>query len=105
MEPGVIPGDTLEQIERIGSTDVVIGVLGSDPEGEDDGAGRLVREAVGRLSGGARAVVIQNNGTPAGASHASDNPVEEERVRVLGCRLAGPDPAGTPRPPAQEFNR
>ena len=97
MEPGVIPGDTLEQIERIGSTDVVIGVLGSDPEGDDDGAARLVREAVGRLSGGARAVVIHNNGTAASAFHTSGNSVEEERVRVLGCRLAGPEPAGTPQ--------
>lgn len=96
MEPDPIPGETLEQIERIGSTDLVIGVLRSDPEGEDDGAARLVREALGRLSGGARAVVIHNNGTAASASNVSSSPVEEERVRVLGCRLAGPELAGTP---------
>ena len=97
MEPDPIPGETLEQIEQIGSTDLVVGVLRSDPEGGDDGAARLVREAVGQLSGGARAVVIHNNGTAASASRASSGAVEEERVRVLGWRLAGPGPAGTPQ--------
>jgi glucosylglycerate synthase len=97
VEPGTIPGETLEQIERIGSTDLLVGVLRSDPEGEDDGAARLVREALGRLSGGARAVVIHNNGTGASASKASSSLAEEERVCVLGCRLVGSAPAGTPQ--------
>jgi glucosylglycerate synthase len=97
VETDTIPGETLEQIERIGSTDLVVGVLRSDPEGEDDGAARLVREAVGRLSGGARAVVIHNNGTAASAIRVSGSPVEEERVCVLGCRLAGPEPTATPQ--------
>jgi glucosylglycerate synthase len=96
VETEAIAGETLEQIERIGKTDVVVGVLRSDPEGEDDGAARLVREAVSRLSGGARAVVIHNNGTPASAHPASSAPADEERVRVLGCRLVGRD-GGTPQ--------
>ncbi len=97
MEPDTIPGETLEQIEGIGSTDVVVGVLRSDPEGKDDGAARLVREAIGRLSGGARAVVIHNNGTAASASRTAGSLAEEERVRVLGWRLVSPERAGAPQ--------
>jgi glucosylglycerate synthase len=97
VEPDPIPGETLEQIERIGSTDLVVGVLRGDPEGEDDGAGRLVREALGRLTGAARAVVIHNDGTAATAPKVPGSPIEEKRVHVLGCRLAGPEPAGTPQ--------
>jgi glucosylglycerate synthase len=97
VEPDSIPGETLEQIERIGSTDLVVGVLRSDPEGAEDGAARLVREAVGRLSSGARAVVIHNNGTAPSAPRASSSPVEEGPVRVLGWKLADPEPAGAPQ--------
>jgi hypothetical protein len=97
VELDVIPGETMEQIEGIGSTDVVVGVLGSDPEGDTDGAARLVRQAVDRLPAGARAVVIHNNGTSGSASHNSNGSAEEDRVRVLACKMFEWEPAGAPQ--------
>ena len=89
MELDTIPGETLEQIERIGSADLVVGVLRSDPEGDAGGAAQLVREAVGRLSGDARAVVIHNNGAGGGAHH-TDSFGQQDRVVVLSCSFSNP---------------
>ena len=97
MELDAIPSETLEQIEGIGSTDVVVGVLCSDPEGAANGAARLVSEAVGRLPGGPRAVVIHNNGNSGSASQSSSGSVEEDGVRVLPCKMFEPEPSGAPQ--------
>lgn len=98
MELDAIPGETLEQIEKIGSADVVVGVLRRDPEGEGQGAAYLVREAVDRLSGTARAVVIHNNGV-------SSPTVEGDPVHVLSCSLTGPELAGaSPQNLADAYN-
>jgi glucosylglycerate synthase len=90
-----IPAETLEQIERIGSTDVVVGVLRSDPEGETDGAAHLVKEAVSQLSSAAKALVIRNNGASGTASQAGV--VDEEGVQVLACSLLDAEPSGAPQ--------
>lgn len=93
MELDAIPADTLEQIERIGSADVVVGVLRRDPEGEANGAARLVREALGSLPATGRTVLIHNNGAAAGTPR--DAPAENG-VYVLSCGLSGGDLAGEP---------
>jgi glucosylglycerate synthase len=96
VELDTIPKETLEQIEGIRSADVVIGLLRGDPEDAMDGAARLVREAVDRLPGEARAVVIHHNGS-ASASHASNGSAQEDRVRVLACKMFEPEPSGAPQ--------
>jgi glucosylglycerate synthase len=89
VELDAIPGETLEQIERIGTTDLVVGVLRSDPEGDAGGAARMVREAVGRLSGEARAVVIHNNGA-SGGSPGSNGSEQQDGVVVLSWSFSNP---------------
>jgi hypothetical protein len=98
VEQDTIPGETLAQIEEIGSADVVVGVLRSDPDGGGPGAARLVRDAVGSLSRSARAVVIHNNGTAEAGATSSAPEVEDEGLRVLSCNLSGPGPSDMPQP-------
>jgi glucosylglycerate synthase len=96
VELDTIPGETLELIERIGSADMVVGVLQNDPEGDADGAARLVREVVGRLSGVARAVVIHNNGTSHGQDSSLNGAEQQGGVVVLPCRLSNPQRSDQP---------
>ena len=49
----------------------------------------MVREAVGRLSGDARAVVIHNNGATGAANHTYSSD-QQDRVVVLSCSFSNP---------------
>jgi hypothetical protein len=98
VELDTIPGETLAQIEEIGNADIVVGVLRRDPEGEGDGAARLVRDAVGSLSHNARAVVIHNNGAAQSGVMSSAPEAEGDGLRVLSCNLSGSDLSGTSQP-------
>ena len=58
MQLDAVSQPAVEQIERLGGADLVIGILESDHAGEADAAVRMVREAVSGLSKVQRAVVI-----------------------------------------------
>lgn len=92
MELDTIPDETLAQIQEIGTPDLVVGVLRSDPEGEAGTAIRLVREAVGGLPE-ARAVILHNHGSANGMQTSAA--AGEDRVRCLSFTLANADPSAS----------
>jgi hypothetical protein len=88
VELDTLRGDTLAQIERIGTADLVVGVLRSDPEGVAGGAAGLVREAIGKLSVAPRAVVIHDNGASRETLAAATGVEQNDGLVVLSCSLA-----------------
>jgi hypothetical protein len=84
----------LDQIERTGGADIVIGILDRDHQVEGSTAVSVTREALTALSKPLRAIVVCNNGT-----HSAPPPTETdgEQLVVFTCSLAPPGPAETPQ--------
>jgi glucosylglycerate synthase len=81
VELDAIAPPELEQIERLGNADLVIGIL--DGEGQEQGGSAVetTREALTDLSEPLRAVVVSNNGTHSPSEENSQQPI------VLSCSL------------------
>ena len=80
----------LEQIERLGGADLVVGILDTH-QGDGAAAVATVREAVANLPGTTRAVVVCSNGTssaPPIDAHAAGN---GESPPVASFRLSPPN--------------
>ena len=90
MELDTLAGETLAQIERIGTADLVVGVLRSDPEGMPGGAVGLVREAIGKFAAAPRVVLIHDNGTSREPVAAAEGVEQEDGLVVLSCSLGNP---------------
>ena len=77
MELDAISRPELEQIERIGGADLVIGILGADRQEEGSSAIAMTREALAELSKPLRAAVVCGNGAhspdPAPPEVGADN--------------------------------
>jgi hypothetical protein len=97
VELDTISQPELERIERIGSADLVIGIL--DGEGQEEGvpAVTITREALAALSKPLRAMVVSNNGTHGQASPELETPGDNQSLTVFSCNLAAPGPAETPQ--------
>ncbi len=95
MELDTIPQPELEQLERVGAADVVIGILDGDTPGLEDTAEARIREALAKFSNPLRAVVVSNNGihasAPAEPAETTSSPV------VFACSLPAPVPGETPQ--------
>jgi hypothetical protein len=100
VELDTISQPELEELERVGSADVVIGILdGDSPAGAGGGDGleataeARTREALAEFSNPLRAAIVSNNGThaPAGAEAAGSAPSPV----VFSCSLPAHVPGET----------
>jgi hypothetical protein len=93
---GAIAQPELEQIERIGGADLVVGILATDPDCNAAALRGMVREALGGLSKPVRTVVVCRNGAGEPAS-ASLEPVDDSQSPAVSFfKFSDPDPARAP---------
>jgi hypothetical protein len=94
VELGSIPQQTRERIEAVGSADLVVGIVLNGNAEHRDAIG-TVREAVGKLSGAARTVLLHGDG--AQNPQPSEPPVTEDpSLVVLSDRLFAADASAAP---------
>ena len=94
MELDAIPQPELEQIERIGGADLVIGILGEKRQQEGCSAVAMTREVLAELSRPLRAMVVCNNGTHSPAVAAPES-AGDRSPAVFSCSLPPPNPGET----------
>ncbi len=96
MELDAISQPDLDQIERIGKADIVVGIF--DLEHREDGctAETLTRDALAELSKPLRAMVVSNNGLNAAPLNLSETTEDPARA-VFSCSLSLPDSVETPQ--------
>jgi glucosylglycerate synthase len=87
----------LEQIERIGGADLVIGILGAERQEKGRSAIALTREVLAKLSKPLRAMVVCNNGTHSPADPLPDSVGDHQSPVVFSCTLPVPAPGDTPQ--------
>jgi hypothetical protein len=87
----------LEQIERLGTADLVIGILDGEGEKEGGSAVELTREALTEMSKPLRAMVVSNNGTHGAASPEPEGPNNSLSLAIASCSLPLPVPGETPQ--------
>ena len=97
MELDAISQPELEQLQRFGSADLVIGVL--DVERQQDGcaAVAMTRELLKELSKPLRAMVLCNNGTHGPDAPAPEAAEDSQFPVVASFSLPPPGPAETPQ--------
>ncbi len=95
MELDTVSQPAVEQIERLGGADLVIGILESDHAEEAD-AVNMVREAISGLSKVQRAVVISNNGAQSPTLRDADPAGSDKSPAVFLCSLPAPNATETP---------
>jgi len=88
-----VPQPKLEELERIGGADLVVGILGADHNLSPENAAGIVRDAVGRLSKAVRAVVVCRQCEEVPPSGTKPAPVSEA-PDVVYFSLPAPEPAG-----------
>ncbi len=97
MELDAISQPELEQIERIGSADLVVGIFDLERQEGVSTAVTLTREALVDLSKPLRAIVVSNNGTHGPASAAPEVTGDNQSLAVFSCSLQFPGSAETPQ--------
>jgi hypothetical protein len=97
VELDAISQPELEQIEKLGSADLVIGVL--DLERQEDGgtAVAMTREALQKLSRPLRVMVVCNNGAHSPVPVTPEVAGDGRAPMVSSCSLPLPGPAETPQ--------
>ena len=98
MELDAISQPELDQIERMGRADVVVGIF--DLEGKGDGAKHvaMTREALAELAKPLRAMLICNNGAHGPATTRPDvNHHDDQSPQISTFSLPLPGPAETPQ--------
>src|SRR6266853_3277361 len=95
MELDVISQPELEQIERLGSADLVIGIFDLERQVESHAAVEMTREALMELSKPLRAMVVCNNGTHSPAAAMPDVDGDHQSPIVSSCSLPPRGPAET----------
>ncbi len=94
MELDTISRPELEQLERIGSADVVIGILDQEESGA---AVTMTRDALAEFSKPLRAMVISNNGTHGAAAVTPEVAADAQTPTVFYCSLPPRGPGETPQ--------
>jgi len=97
VELDAISQPELEQIERIGSADLVVGIFDLERQEGISTAVTLTREALVDLSKPLRAIVVSNNGTHGPASAAPEVTGDNQSLAVFSCSLPFPGSAETPQ--------
>ena len=95
MELDAISQPDLEQLERFGSADLVIGVLGVEPQEEGRTAVAMAREVLGKLSKPLRAMVVCNNGAHSPAAAQPEPPGEDQAPTIASYSLPLASPGET----------
>jgi len=93
VELDAIAQPELEQIERIGGADLVIGILGHARSEAEGTAVALKGEALAELSKPLRAMVVCHNGTHSSAPVAPE--AGDQSPAVFSCSLPPPAPGET----------
>jgi glucosylglycerate synthase len=94
VELDPIPQPELEQIERVGTADLVVGIFDLEHRDASTTAIAMTREALAGFSQPLRTMVVSNNGTH--ASTSSEAPADGQSPSVFSCSLPPPGPAETP---------
>ena len=97
MELDAIPQPELDQIERIGSADLVIGIFELERQEEGATAVTMAREALAEFSKPLRAMVVCNNGTHGPPAAESEEAGGDHLSAIASCSLPLPGPAETPQ--------
>jgi hypothetical protein len=97
VELDAISQPELEQIERIGSVDLVIGVLDVERQEKGSNVVAMTREALTELAKPLRAIVVCNNGTHSPAAAKPEDTEDTQSQIVSRCSLPLPGPAETPQ--------
>jgi hypothetical protein len=97
VELDAIPQPELEQIERIGSADLVVCIFDLDRQDDPRAAETLTREALAELSKPLRAMVVSNNGAHGPASATPEIAGDNQPVAVFSCSLPPSGPGETPQ--------
>ena len=97
MELDAISQPELEQIERTGGVDLVIGILGSDHRDQTCSPVAMTIEALRPLSRPLRAMVICNNGTHDASAATPESPGDSRSPVVFSFSLPTPGPGETPQ--------
>ena len=92
MDLDAISQPDLEQIERIGGADLVIGILGTEPEHEGSTAIALTRDVLAKLSKPLRTMVVCSNGIHSPAAPRPELVGDNQPPVVLSCSLPAPEP-------------
>jgi len=94
MDLDAVPQPELERLERLGSADLVIGIL--DSEHAEGAAVAVVREGLAELPPGTRTVVVCNNGAHGSPdSTSSEAPGGDQPLAVFSYGLAPDGPTWT----------
>jgi hypothetical protein len=110
VELDAISQPDLEQLEQLGSSDLVIGILHGEGREETNSAVAMTREALAPLSQPLRAIVVCSNSNHASSQNgsapltyngahdaAAAAPVGAESPKVVSCSLPLPSPGETPQ--------
>jgi len=97
VELDSIPQPELDQIERIGGADLVVGILGTESAGDGCGAVAFTRQFLAELPTPLRAMVVCNNGTHSPAAAAADVAGDKASPTVFTCALPPSAPGETPQ--------
>lgn len=96
MQPETVSHPAVEEIERLGGADLVIGILESERAEEANAAVKMVREAVSGLSKVQRAVVISNNGVHSPSVTDTEATGGDQSPSVFRCSLPAHNATDTP---------
>ena len=97
MELDAVSQPELEQIERIGGADLVIGILGAEPLNETGSSIAVTRDVLVDLSQPLRAMVVCNNGAHGPVATTDKMGQDKQSPAVFSCSLPAPTPGSTPQ--------
>jgi hypothetical protein len=95
-ELSTIPEQTKQQIEQIGTVDLVIGLVDQNASEDIAAIAETTRQGLARLSKSARAALLhRDTGSNRAAAAASQPVLENESLRLVSYSLPVPDPSAT----------
>jgi hypothetical protein len=97
VELDAISQPELDQLQRIGNADLVVGIFDLERQGDGSSAVALAREALAELSKPLRAIVVCNNGQPGASPGAPEVNGDAQSLAVFSCSLPLSDPTEPPQ--------
>jgi len=89
-----IPEQTRQQLEQIGTVDLVIGLVDEKASANIVAIAGIIRQGLERLSKSTRTVIMHRNSDSAAAA-LSQGELEDDSLRLLSYSLPAPDPSLT----------
>jgi hypothetical protein len=97
VELDAISQPELDQLQRIGNADLVIGIFDLERQADGGSVVTMVREALTELSKPLRAIVVCNNGQHGASLDTPETNGDVQSLAVFSCGLPFPDPAEPPQ--------